>query len=37
MPDALLITINLNEIQFETNGLDMIVENKLQSFNSIHE
>ena len=37
IPDELLITINLNEIQFETNGVNMIVENKIQSFNNIYE
>ena len=37
IPDKLLITINLNEIQFETNGVNMIVENKIQSFNNIYE
>ena len=26
IPDELLITINLNETQFETNGVNMIVE-----------
>ena len=32
MSDVLLIPIDLYEIQFETNGLEMIAENKLQSF-----
>ena len=31
MPGVFLIPINLNEIQFETNILEIIVENKLQS------
>ena len=37
MPGVLLIHIGLNEIQFETNGLEMIVENKLRSFLNLHE
>ena len=37
MPGVLLILIDLNEIQFETNGLEMIVENKTQSFKNLHE
>ena len=37
MPGVLLIHIGLNEIQFETNGLEMIVENKTQSFKNLHE
>ena len=37
MSGVLLIPIDLNEIQFETNGLEMIVENKTQSFKNLHE
>ena len=37
MPGVLLILIDLNEIQFETNGLETIVENKTQSFKNLHK
>ena len=37
IPGVLLIPTNLNEIQFEINGLNMIVEKKIQSFHNIYE
>ena len=37
MPGISLIPINLNEFQFETGGLNIIVENKLQPFKNTHE
>ena len=37
MPGVLLIPIDLNIIQFETNGFKMIVTNKLHTFKHLHE
>ena len=37
MSEVLRIPINLNEIQFNTNDLNIIVENKLYSCNYLHE
>ena len=37
MPGVLLIPIDLNIIQFETNGFEMIVANKLHTFKHLHK
>ena len=37
MPGVLLIPIDLNIIQFETNGFKMSVTNKLHTFKNLHE